>query len=131
MKSFNEYLTEVNSLDTLKDPGIRNYMSRKGVTQGNRYDFETLRKIFLITLQSGSSGRRRLNQLLRSLASAVPEIKPLVNELGFFNAQDGLDAKKLFEPEDVKGLSSATAEEEEEDDIVGDEWESHPRHGLS
>lgn len=107
MKSFFDFINEkVDTLDTLHDPGIRSYFSRHRVTQGNREDFEIIRKIFLITLQSGPTARRRLLMLLRQLATIVPEVKSLVDQLGTLNAQDERDAKKLFDPTDIdKDLS--------------------------
>lgn len=128
MKSFKDYLNErVNTLDTLHDPGVRSYYSRHRVTQGNRKDFELIRKIFLITLESGPTARRRLSIMFRQLASLVPEVKPLVDQLGILNAQDERDAKKLFSPEDVhRDLSPDSdldGDGQEDDDIVGDEWE--------
>lgn len=145
MKSFSDYLNEkVNTLDTLHDPGVRSYYSRHRVTPGNRKDFELIRKIFLITLESGPTARRRLSMLLRQLASIVPEVKPLVDQLGILNAQDERDAKKLFDPGDIDRDLSGDSEpsefgrddhspDTEDDDIVGDEWEkeqptSHPHH---
>lgn len=102
MKTFSDFLVEVDTLDTLSDPGIRSYYSRRRVTPDNRRDFETLRKILMITLEAGPTARRRLSMLLHQLATTtVPEIKPLVNQLGTFTAQDARDARKLFDPGDI------------------------------
>ncbi len=101
MKTFRNFLEEVDTLDTLHDPGIRSYYSRHRVTPQNRKDFETIRKIILITLEAGPSARRRLSMLLNQLGKFVPEIQPLVSQLGVLTAQDGRDARKLFDPTDI------------------------------
>ncbi len=130
MKSFQDYLNEkVDTLDTLHDPGIRSYYSRHRVTPGNRKDFETLRKIIMITLEAGPTARRRLGMLLHQLASTtVPEIKSLVSQLGIFTAQDARDARKLFNPTDIShdlmgthGNGTAKDGKGEGDEEVGDD----------
>lgn len=118
MKTFNDFLNEkVDTLDTLHDPGIRSYYSRHRVTPQNRKDFETIRKIILITLEAGPTARRRLSMLLKQLATtSVPEILPLVNQLGTLTAQDGRDARKLFDPDDIEHDITDPAHELDKDD---------------
>jgi hypothetical protein len=123
MKTFQDYLNEkVDTLDTLHDPGIRSYYSRHRVTPGNRKDFETLRKIMMVTLEAGPTARRRLGMLLHQLAATtVPEIKPLVSQLGIFTAQDARDAKKLFDPQDIQRDLMGSKPGEDDDEEVGDD----------
>jgi hypothetical protein len=109
MKSFQDFLTEVDSLDSEHDPGIRSYYSRHRITPGNRKDFELIRKIIMISMASGKA-RRRLGMMMHQLATIVPEVQPLVSQLGIFNAQDSRDARKLFDPTDVRDLGGDDAD---------------------
>lgn len=120
MKSFVEFLNEnVDTLDTLHDPGIKSYYSRHRVTPQSRIDMEIIRKIISITLESGPTARRKLTMYFHQLASTVPEIKPLVDQLGVLTNQDAIDAKKLFDPKDIEqDLGEPEEEEEEEENEV-------------